>query len=143
MPIQLAGNLKLGPVPSGPLVAFSDNISQFIINTSRASITIPPTLGLPRGSVRPGAISETLTIQFHSTMDATSVWAELWDAIYTDAAELLFEGNMEPGATSANNPKFSGTIRVMGLDTGAAVGELRQTSQTWPISEAGVTKVIA
>jgi hypothetical protein len=140
--IQLGGNLQLGPV-GGPLVDYSDYISQMIITTTREGINTPPTLGKPRGSVRPGAISETLEIQFHSDMAATSVWAELWDAIYTDDAELDFAGNLEEGATSVSNPHFVGTIVVMALNTGGQVGQLRQQSQTWPVTEDGVTKTTA
>lgn len=142
MSIQLGGNFKLGPTP-GSLVAYSDYVSQMTINTTRNEVTIPATLGQPRQSSRAGTTQETLTITFFSDFAATSVWAELWDAIYTDDAELAFEGNLEPGATSASNPKFSGTVRVMSLDTGATVGELRSNSATFPVTEAGVVKAIA
>jgi hypothetical protein len=142
VPIQLGGNLKLGPT-IGSLVDYSGAISQMTISTTRESIAIPATLGTPQASARPGSRAETLTIQFHSDTDPTSVWAELWDAIYTDAAELVFEGNLYPGVTSTTNPKFSGTIRVMSLDTGGTVGSLRQQSQTYPVTEVGVVKAVA
>lgn len=136
--IQLGGNLKLGP--TGSLVDYSDNISQMVLNIARAAIAVPATLGLPTASQSPGSKTETLQITYHSDLAAASVWAELYDAIMSDAAELDFEGTFEEGAVSVDNPKFSGTIRVMGLATGGVVGSLRQQSQTWPLTEEGHVK---
>jgi hypothetical protein len=53
--------------------------------------------------------------------------------ITTPSAELDFEGNFEDGATSADNPKFSGTAILLSLESGGTVGQLRQQTITLPI----------
>lgn len=135
--IQLTGNLSIGAID------FSDNISTMMLKRTRNSISIPATLGSNRETERAGSLKESLEINFFSSMAAASLWAELYDAIDTDLAELPFSGNLGPGATSADNPLFAGTIIILGIDTGAAVGTLRQQTQTYPITAAGITKTIA
>lgn len=139
--IQLKGNLKLG-ADSGSAVEYGSSISEFIIRRQREEITIPATLGTGRKSSEAGALTEHLMIGFHSSTAAASVWAELYDALDTDASTLYFEGTLNPGAVGADNPEFSGTIIVLGLDTGATVSKLREQKQTYPVTVAGVTKVI-
>ena len=126
--IQLKGNLSLGAVD------FSASISSMVIKRSRASVTRPPTLANIRETQAAGALQESLEITFFSGTEAASVWADLYDAIDTDSAELAFVGNLNDGATSADNPEFSGTIVVLGVDSGADVGSLRQQTQTYPIT---------
>lgn len=142
MSIQLKGNLKLGPT-AGTAVEFGASVSAFIIKRTRAGVTVPPTLATARGSQAAGALDEAVQIDFFSTTAASSVWAELYDALDTDSSELYFEGTLNPGAVSADNPKWSGKITILSLDTGAAVGALRTQSQTYPVTQAGLTKAIA
>jgi hypothetical protein len=141
MSIQLKGNLKLGPTP-GTAVEFGAAITAFVVKTERESVTLPATLATGRASEAAGAMKQMVQIDFFSTTAATSVWAELYDAIITDSAELYFEGTLNPGAVSADNPRWSGYITVMTLDTGATVGALRSQSQTYPVTQAGVTRAI-
>lgn len=131
--VQLTGNLSLGGTD------YSSSISSMTIKRTRNSVTVPPTLGNIREVDKAGALKEALEITFFSSMAAASVWAELYDAIDTDSAELTFTGNLDSGATGADNPEFSGTIVVMGIDTGADVGSLREQTQTYPITIAGIT----
>jgi hypothetical protein len=141
MSIQLRGNLKLGP-SSGTAVEFGNAITAFIMKTERESVTLPATLATGRASAAAGALTQMVQIDFFSSTAASSVWAELYDAIITDSAELYFEGTLNPGAVNADNPRWSGFITIMSLDTGIAVGALRAQSQTYPVTQAGVTRAI-
>lgn len=135
MSLQLKGNLKLGPEDqSTPTVTdYSGAITSIVINRERSSVTIPPTLKDARETEKAGPLRESVTINFFSDVDAASIWAELYDAMDTDSAILYFEGNLNEGATGADNPQFSGYFSVLGLETGADVGTLREQSQTYPV----------
>lgn len=139
--VQLKGNLKLGP-DVGSAVEYGTAISEFSLKRKRTEIKVPATLATGFESVAAGALSESLGIGFHSSTAAASVWAELYDAIDTDTAQLYFEGTQNPGVVSADNPKWSGTIVILSLDTGGPVNKLREQKQTFPLSEKA-TKVIA
>lgn len=141
MSIQLRGNLRLGPT-AGTAVEFGNAITAFIVKTERESVTLPATLATGRASSAAGAIMQSVQIDFFSSTAASSVWAELYDAIITDSAELYFEGTLNPGPVNADNPRWSGIFTVMTLDTGIAVGALRAQSQTYPVTQAGVTRAI-
>lgn len=134
--VQLTGELSLGGTD------FSDSIHSMIIRRTRTAVTRPPTLGNLRETQAAGALVEMLEINFSSSLAAASVWADLYDAIDTDSAELTFAGLLNPGSVGADNPEFSGTIVILGVDTGADVGALRQQTQTYPITAAGVAKAI-
>jgi hypothetical protein len=82
-----------------------------------------------------------MTINFFSSHAAASIWAELYDAIITNTAELTFTARFATGAISADNPEFTGTIIVMSLDTGGTVGELKAQSQTYPVKGTWVRDV--
>lgn len=141
LPIQqLKGNLKLGVVTAD--IDVSASVTSMTIKKSRESITVPATLATGKATQVAGAGSETLDIVFHSSMAAASLWAMLYDAMDTDTAELKFEGTLDEGLVGADNPKFSGTIVILGVDTGGAVGALRQQTQSYPITAAGITKAI-
>lgn len=141
MSVQLKGNLKLGP-SAGTAVEFGASITAFIIKRTRASIAQPATLATGRDTMAAGALSESVQIDFFSSTAASSVWAELWDALDTDSAQLYFEGSLNPGTVNADNPRYSGIITILSLDTGIAVGALRAQSQTYPVTAAGITRAI-
>lgn len=138
--IQLGGNFMLGP--TGALVNQSNFITGMKIRTNRESITKPATLGKPVRSSAAGAPEYQLEISFFSGVEPASMWAQLWDAVESATGELDFTANLEVGVTSAANPKWSGRIVVMQLETGADVGSLRAQTQTYPVTQAGVVKVI-
>jgi hypothetical protein len=106
-------------------------------------VEIPGTLGAPRGSQKAGITNQEVTISFFSDVNAAGLWAEFWDIIVTTSSEFYFEGNLNTGGTSADNPKFSGTATLLNLDTGNPVGDLRSNEVTCPVTSAGVTKAIA
>jgi hypothetical protein len=133
--IQLRANFEIGGVD------FSSKISMMTIKRRREGVVAPPTGANIRRTKLAGALEEELEIMFRSNHAAASVWADLYDAIDTDTAELTFSATHEIGAVGADNPEFSGTFVCLGVDTGAgAVGALRQQTQTYPITGAGITK---
>lgn len=132
--IQLTGSLTINSVD------VAANVSSFVIKRQRNAVTVPATLGELREYQKAGALTEMIEINFFSDMAATSFWADLYDAIDTDSAELTFSGTLNAGAVGVDNPSFSGSFVVMGVDTGASVGALREQSQTYPITVAGITK---
>lgn len=138
-PVQLKFNLKIAPAGIEPLVDVSAQCSEFKIVTSRDGVTIPPNGATGRGSTAAGAINEQLVITCHSAMDAASLFATLREVIYTDTAELDFEGTHEDGAVSEDNPQYSGTAVLLNLEAGGAVNALRGQTITLPITEAGIT----
>jgi len=137
---QLKGNIKFGLVTAN--LDFSNFVTSLVIHRTRESITVPATFGTGRSSQVAGALAETLEINFFSSTDAASMWATMYDILDTDASELKWEATLNTGAVGPDNPKFSGTIVLLALDTGGTVGNLRAQTQTYPITPAGITKVI-
>lgn len=138
--IQLRGNLTVGPATTGaPSFDVADWVSEFRITSTRESVTIPATLGLEM-STAAGARSDSMTITFHSDVDAAGFWAFLYDIIETDSSEMKFAGNFNDGVTSADNPEFSGTVVLLSLDSGNTVGALRQQTLTMPVVAGTLTE---
>jgi len=131
--IQLRGALTIGGIVVG------DQCSSFVIKTERNSVTVPPNLANIREVQKAGAKKLALEINFWSTMAAADFWAELYDALDTDDAELSFVGKMNAGDIGADNPEYSGNIVVLSVDTGGEVGSLREQSTTFPITRDGLT----
>lgn len=141
-PVQLTGLLKLG-ADAGTATDVSAFVSKMIVHVSRSEVAIPATLANNTEGVAAGSFQYSLEIQFYSGLAATSLWAKLYTAALTDSAELYFEGQLNSGAVGVDNPKWSGKIVVLTVDTGADVGTLRQQSQTYKSTPAGFTKVVA
>lgn len=139
--IQLKGACKLAPAGS-TLEDYSFQITSMVISRTRNTVTEPATLGTGREVEKAGTLSETLTINFFSDLAAASLWAVLYDVIDLDDPIIDFEGNLEEGVVSADNPSFSGSASLMSLDTGNEVGSLRAQSITLPLTGDGVTKSI-
>lgn len=133
--IQLTGSLEINTTD------VSDFVHTLTIKRTRASVTVPPRFGNIREVTKAGALLEALEIRFHSSMAASSLWADLYDAIDTDTAELPFSGLLFDNAPMGpDNPEYSGTFVVLGIDTGVDVGALRLQTQTYPITAAGITR---
>jgi hypothetical protein len=137
-PRQLKGNLKMAI--SGQAVAdVSAYVSSMVLNTARASITVPAVLSTAQSSTLAGETSQSLTIRFHSDITAAAFWARLYSIVTSADATADWEANWEEGATSPDNPKFSGTAAtdnaavLLSLDLGADVGALRQQTVTLPL----------
>lgn len=133
---QLEGVIKFG----SPLVDYGAQIHALRIVRARELVSEKPTFALAEVGDVAGPSRATLTIMFKSSTAAASFWAELWDAIDTDSAELPFEATLNAATVSADNPKFAGTIVVAGLETGGDVGAGREQSQTFPIKVGTLTK---
>ena len=135
--VQLTGSLTIDSLD------VSSYVSRFVIRRERDAVTIPPTFGNLAESEAAGVLREMLVLEFFSPMTAGQFWAKLYTAIGTDAATVTFSGcRLNSGVVGANNPNFAGSIVIMALDTGTDVGALRQQTQTYPITSAGVTKTI-
>ena len=140
--VQLKFNLKIAP--AGEVVAdVSSQCSMYKLVTSRESVTIPPNGATARRSAAAGTEGTDLQITFRSNMTAAGLWAVLFEVIKTDDAEIDFEGTMDPGVVSADNPLYSGTAVLLQLDTGTDVGSLRGQTITCPVTDAGVTVATA
>lgn len=138
--LQLKGNLMLGPVTADTDV--SEWVTKFTLQQTRTSIAIPATLATGQDSQAAGAAAAALELDFFSDFGADSIWDILMTAIATDTSELLFSGTLDPGAVSATNPEWSGTITVLGVATGGTVGGLRTQSLTFPVKAGTLAKTI-
>lgn len=132
--VQLNFNLSLGGT------AYEDKIRQMTLRTVRGRANIPATGGRLQESDAPTSIRQELIIEFYSSHAAASVWRELYDTIITDSGEVTFAGTPEGGAASADNPEWSGSVRIFNLDGGGTVTQLRQQVVTLVVTEDGVTE---
>ena len=132
--LQLEGPVTIGGQD------YSDEITSVIIRRRRNIITSPATWGNSREVGAAGALQEEIQINFLNHYAATKVWAELWDAIDTDSAELAFTVRGSDAAIGADNPSFEGVMIVTGVEVGGAVMQHNQQSWTFPITDAGITK---
>jgi hypothetical protein len=137
-PRQLKGNFKLA-VAGSAVVDVASYVSSMLLSTTRTSITVPAVLSTAQSSTVAGERSQSMTIRFHSDITAAAFWARLYSVIITDDSVADWEANWETGATSPDNPKFSGTkvlnngLVLLSLDLGADVGALRQQTITLPL----------
>lgn len=134
--LQLEGPITIGGND------YSDEITSVIIRRRRTGVTAPATYGNARETDAAGAIKEEIQLNFLNGRAATKVWAELWDAIDTDSAELAFTVRLDSGAIAADNPSFQGTMVVMGVEVGGQVTQHNQQSWTFPITAAGIVRDI-
>jgi hypothetical protein len=118
-------------------------VSKLTINFTRESIEQPATFGAPIKTQVAGTEQDTVELEFFTDITATTIWNELYTAFKSTTGELYFEATYGTGSVSTDNPKWSGKCVVLGLDTYPEVGTLRQQSQTFPVTSAGVTRATA
>lgn len=135
--IQLEGAITIDSTD------YSAEITSLVLSRRRRTSVLPPTFGNAIESAKAGAEYNEVTINFINEKAASKVWAELYDAIDTDTSELAFTARLDDAAVGADNPSFSGTFVVTGVDLGGTVGQVNTQSQTFPITNAGVTKAVA
>ena len=146
-PRQLKGNIKMA-VAGSAVADVAAYVSSMVLNTARASITVPAVLSTAQSSVVAGERSQSMTIRFHSDVTAAAFWARLYSIIITDDSVADWEANWETGATTADNPKFSGTkatnngLVLLSLDLGADVGALRQQTITLPLQGPATVAIV-
>jgi len=122
----------LGP-DAGSLTDYSCAFQTFQINERRNTVVKAPTPSSPAFEEKAGAGQASVTVVFLSAFVATSgLWAELLTAMATRTAELYFEYTPADDTVSASNPKRTGYITVVDLDTGAPAFEARRQSKTFP-----------
>ena len=135
--IQLEGPVTINSTD------YSDYITSLVITRRRETTNKPATFGNSRSSQKAGSIVEEVTINFLNGIAASEVWAELWDAIDTDTAELTFSARLDDAVIGTDNPSFSGTMVVTGVSVGGDVGIQNQQRWTFPVTDAGITKATA
>lgn len=128
-----------GPVTVGG-TDYSDEITSVIIRRRRNMITSPATWGNARETDAAGALKEEIQFNFLNHYAATKFWAELWDAIDTATGELAFTVRGSSAAIGVDNPSFSGTMVVTGVEVGGQALQHNSQSWTFPITEAGIVK---
>lgn len=139
-PLILEGTLSIGSTTS-TLTDYSDAITSFKISATADPIDIPATLGGPK-SQRKGPVLYELEISYLS--NDTDVTAELfrvlWTAVSTTgtatAGQLAWSANLRDGATTTANPKWTGTMIVMGAEIGGDASDLSSGSGTFALTAA-------
>ena len=117
----------------------ADDITQLVLNLTRPVTQVPGTFADADGTQVLGSSVGTATITFnHDEGDTTGLWATLYAAYISDSGALTLSARYKPGAQSATNPTYTGTLLVNDLDIGGQVGELKSQTKTWPIY--GVTQ---
>lgn len=94
-------------------------------------IVVPSTLGAPTTHAA-GAKHYSIQIDYlaDDSSTTTTLFGILWAAVISASKELAFTVRYRPGAESATNPEWSGTLIVSGADIGGNVGELSSGSIT-------------
>jgi hypothetical protein len=135
--IILTGSAKFGESATTN-TDYSCWVTALTVTRRRNLIDIPATMCDGQASQRAGTTQDELTISWIGDNEAASFWAELWDVIGTDSAELYFECTLKSGSVSTDNPEYSGTIIVAEVPVGGTVGELSTGSATFPVIPPGV-----
>ena len=126
MSTQLEGVITLGGTD------YSDEISEFLIDVTRSTVTEAATYGDATENDKAGPQKASVTITCKNELAAASVARELWTALLTDSAELAFTARYATGAASTDNLEYSGNLVVTGVQIGTKAGEDREMSQTFP-----------
>lgn len=122
-------------------VDVSAEVYEFKIIEKRATTRRRPTAANANESVKAGAASAEVRIQFEDTLDPTTSLAhqELADALRTDSGEVTFLVRYKSGAVGVTNPEYTGTLVVTELETGGEVGDELDQQQTFTVTQAGIT----
>lgn len=133
----LTGNCRIG-ASSGTAVDVKDAVIALKLYAKRTVIQVPATFATGTMTPRLGGASYELEIDFlPDDTDTASLFSMLWDATDpTDnpTGELYFEGNLhEDAATSADNPKWSGTFLVSDVALGGASNTVARHSAKFPV----------
>jgi hypothetical protein len=120
-------------------VNFSDHISSVTINLSKEEIDTTNFGGAGKERAH-GLRDDSFELNFQQDFDAASVDATLYP-LYDEETEFNVTVRPRPGAASATNPEYSGTcilLEYSPLD--GSVGELSETSVTFPSQRDGITR---
>lgn len=135
---QLKGSFKIA-LAGNALVDVSASISSMKRNGQKATVTVPAVLSTAQSSVAAGDKTESITIRFHSGIEATSLWARLSSIFASADSAADWEAIFDPLPVTADNPRYSGThaggngLILLNLDQGEDVGALRQQTLTMPL----------
>lgn len=132
MTIQRRAVVQLGP-DAGSLTDYTCDIAEFVINEGRALVQKAPSFGSPAREDKAAAGFASVTMSFlHSPNSSSGLWQELWAAMQTVTGELFFQVRYSDAAVSSSNPKRTGYIKVVDLDTGGPAYQARRQSKTFP-----------
>lgn len=134
----LTGNVKVG-ASSGTAVDVKDAVVALKIYAKRKTNQIPATFATGTDVPRAGGTAYEVEFDFlPDDTGAATLFSMLWDATDPDdnpTGELYFEGNLhEVGATSADNPKWSGTFIVTDVGIGGASNAIARHSAKYPMT---------
>lgn len=115
----------------------SAEVSTVILKGMTNDVAVPATLSRPKGHAA-GATHHSIQIDYLSDDASTTatLFGILWTAVGTATKELPFTVRLRPGAESASNPSWSGTLVVAGADVGGNVGDLSTGSITCDLTGA-------
>lgn len=120
-------------------VDFSDHISSVTINLSKDEVESTNFGGQGKERLH-GLRDDSFELNFQQDFDAASVDATLYP-LYDEETEFTVTVRPRPTAVSETNPEYSGTcilLEYSPLD--GSVGELSETSVTFPSQRAGITR---
>lgn len=124
-PLILRGNLEINGTD------VSDQVTSFTIRGARDTIDIPATFGTPK-SFAGGDDTYEVEIQYLPDVDTTALTQIFWTALSDDDGTITFGGTMRFGATSATNPRWTGTALVTAVGIGGQVNTVATDSVTFP-----------
>lgn len=120
-------------------VNFSDHISSVEVNLSKDDIDTTNFSGGGRERAH-GLKDDSFELNFQQDFDANEVDATLYP-LYDNETEFTVVVKPKSGATSATNPSYSGTCILLEYQPlSGDVGELSETSVTFPAQRAGITR---
>lgn len=133
MSVQFTGSILIDSVDR------SADFHSFVLTLTRRMALVPATFANPDEIPLPGAASGLLAVSFSYTESGSSgLWLALFSAYNSDAGTLPFQARLRPGAQSASNPTYAGTIVVNDLDIGGTPTQWKIQSKQWPVY--GVTQ---
>jgi len=136
MPGQiLRGNLKLGD-DAATAVDVSLLVTQFELLLQATAVLVPQTFGSVAQETRKGPETNTLTLTYFNE-DGVDTVSALLVAAFEAGTDLYFEGTLQPGAPSATNEVWFGTIAQTTTMKGGTAGALGQATSTLPVNSWG------
>lgn len=115
-------------------VDLSDHVRSVEVNTSAEDVDTTAMGDTARDRIQ-GLRDDSFTVTFHQDFAASEVDATLWD-LYDGGSAFLVEVAGDGSSISSTNPKWSATVIMTEYQPVAGeVGDLAQTSVTFPCKE--------
>lgn len=118
---------------------FSDHVSSVTVNLNKDEIDATAFTGQGRERVH-GLNDDSFELNFQQNFDAASVDDVLFDH-WAEETEFLVVVRPTSAPVSATNPEYTGTVILLAYQPLAgSVGELSETSVTFPVQRTGVQR---